>query len=387
MKGHLRERSPGHWAIVIDLRDPATGKRRRKWHSFQGTRRQAQIECSRLITESRGGAYVDPGRVTVAEYLTRWLDHMGTQVSPRSRESYGETVEHNIVPLIGNIILAKLRPAAIAQMYSTALESGRRHRQGGLSPRSVHLMHRILSQALKQAVRWQLLAHNPCDAVSPPRVERKQMAVMDVDNTIELLEAARPKPLFMPILLGAFCGLRRGEVAALRWRHVDLEVGRLSIVMSLEETRAGVRVKPPKSGRSRTVALPALAVEELRRHRLKQAEELLRLGVRQTDDTNVCLQKSYEPWVPSNLTSAFYKFIRASGLPLVRLHDLRHSHATHLLGENVHPKIVQERLGHANITTTMDLYSHVMPGMQEDAAIRVDAALRAAIGKREKPDR
>ena len=171
------------------------------------------------------------------------------------------------------------------------------------------------------------------------------------------------------------------------WRHVDIEVGRLSIVASLEETAAGVRLKPPKSGRSRTVALPALAVEELRRHRLKQAGELLALGVRQSEDTNVCLQKNYERWLPSNLTSAFYKFIRAKGLPQVRLHDLRHSHATHLLAANVHPKIVQERLGHANIATTIDLYSHVMPGMQEDAAIRVDAALRAAIGKREKSKR
>ena len=174
-------------------------------------------------------------------------------------------------------------------------------------------MHRILSHALKQAVRWQLLANNPCDAVSPPRVERKQMAVMDVDGTIEMIEAARPTPLFIPIVLGVFCGLRRGEAAAICWRHVDLEAGRLSIVVSLEETAAGVRLKPPKSGRSRTVALPALAVEELRRHRLRQAEELLRLGVRQSEDTNVCLQKNYERWVPSNLTSAFYKFIRAQG--------------------------------------------------------------------------
>jgi integrase len=248
-------------------------------------------------------------------------------------------------------------------------------------------MHRILSHALKQAVRWQLLANNPCDAVSPPRVERKQMAVMNIDGTIELIEAARSTPLFIPIVLGVFCGLRRGESAAMCWRHVDIEAGRLSIVASLEETAAGVRLKPPKSGRSRTVALPALAVEELRRHRLKQAEELLALGVRQSEDTNVCLQKNYERWLPSNLTSAFYKFIRAKGLPRVRLHDLRHSHATHLLAANVHPKIVQERLGHANIATTIDLYSHVMPGMQEDAAIRVDAALRAAIGKREKSKR
>ena len=172
------------------------------------------------------------------------------------------------------------------------------------------------------------------------------------------------------------------------WRHVDIEVGRLSIVASLEETAAGVRLKPPKSGRSRTVALPALAVEELQRHRLKQAGELLALGVRQSEDTNVCLQKNYERWLPSNLTSAFYNSYGERDFRESVCRDLRHSHATHLLAANVPSKdIVQERLGHANIATTIDLYSHVMPGMQEDAAIRVDAALRAAIGKREKSKR
>jgi integrase len=205
------------------------------------------------------------------------------------------------------------------------------------------------------------------------------MRVLDADATAALIEAARPRSMFMPILLGVMCGLRRGEAAALKWRDVDFDAARLRIVASAEQTSQGVRLKPPKSGRSRVVAIPALVVEELRRHRLKQAEELLSLGVRQSDDSHVCLQPNYEPWAPRNLSSAFIKFIKSTGLPRVRLHDLRHSHATHLLAANVHPKIVQERLGHANIATTMDLYTHVMPGMQE--ASRVDAALRIALGK------
>jgi integrase len=381
MKGHIRERSPGHWAIVIDIRDPASGKRKRRWHSFKGTKREAQVECARLITEREGGAYIDPTRVTVAAFLHRWLGHMATQVSPRSHENYGAVINTNIVPLIGNVVLSKLRPDAIAAMYTTALATGRRT-GGGLSPRSVCMMHRVLAAALKQAVKWQLLAQNPCDAVSPPRVERKQMKVLDADGTAAIIEAARPKALFMPILLGALCGLRRGELAALRWRNIDLDAGQISVVASLEQTNSGVRFKPPKSGRARTVALPSLAIEELRRHRVKQAEELLRIGIRLSEETHVCLQPNYEPWAPRNLSSAFIKFIKASGLRRVRLHDLRHSHATHLLMANVHPKIVQERLGHANIATTMDLYTHVMPGMQDEAASRVDAALRAAINKR-----
>jgi integrase len=372
VKGHIRERSPGHWAIVIDARDAQSGHRKRKWHSFRGTKREAQTECSRLITEMARGTYLEPSNTTVAAFLDHWLAHKRTQISPRTFECYGEVVR-NIAPAIGNATLPKLQPAIIAQMYATVLKR--------LSPRSVHMMHRLLSQALKQAVKWQLLASNPCDGVAPPRVERKQMRVLDADGTAALIEAARLRAMFAPILLGVMCGLRRGETAALKWRDVDFDTVRLRIVASAEQTKQGVRLKPPKSGRSRVVAMPALVVEELRRHRLKQAEELLSLGVRQSDDSYVCLQPNYEPWAPRNLSSAFIKFIKSANLPRVRLHDLRHSHATHLLAANVHPKIVQERLGHANIATTMDLYTHVMPGMQDEAASRVDAALRIALGK------
>ena len=383
MKGHIRERSPGRWAIVIDIRDDE-GKRRRKWHSFRGTKREAQVECSRLITEARGGAFVDPGRITVAEYLDRWLEHMRSQVSPRTHECYGETISAHLKPALGGIRLSKVRSADIAKAYADALESGRRSREGGLSPRSVVMMHRTLHQALKQAVRWNLMTNNPAAAVRPPRVERKQMQVLDTNNTVALIEAARSSVLLMPVVLNVLVGLRRGEVAALRWRSVDLERGQLAVVASIEQTKLGTREKPPKSGRARTVALPALAVEELRRHRVQQAQDMLRLGVRVTDDTHVCLTEAGEPWRPRSITHRFIKFIQASELPRVRLHDLRHSHATHLLAANVHPKVVQERLGHADISTTMNLYSHVMPGMQEDAAARIDDALRAAMSRRRK---
>ena len=178
MRGHIRERSPGHWAIILDARDPQTGRRKRRWHSFKGTKRQAQVECSRLITEAQGGAFIDPGRVTVGDYLDRWLDHMATLVSPRTHECYSETISACLGPALGNIRLGKLRSAEIAKVYADALQSGRRHRAGGLSPRMVQMMHRTLSQALKQAVHWKLIAINPASAVTPPRVERKQLKVL-----------------------------------------------------------------------------------------------------------------------------------------------------------------------------------------------------------------
>jgi hypothetical protein len=173
MRGSIRERSPGHYALIIDLRDPATGNRKRKWHSFKGTKRAAQIECARLISELQGGGYLEPSKVTLAQFLDRWLSHIKSQVSPRSHERYAEIVHTHIVPLLGAVPLRKLRADQVSEFYTKALASGRRDGKGGLSPRTVHHIHRILKQALSQAVRWQTLARNPAD-VDPPRVERNR---------------------------------------------------------------------------------------------------------------------------------------------------------------------------------------------------------------------
>jgi integrase len=385
VKGHLKERSPGHWAIVIDITDPGTGKRRRKWHSFAGNKRQAQAECARLITEHRAGRVnVAPTRITVADFLNRWLAHMQSQVGPKSHESYDVIIRSNIVPLIGNVSLAKLHPAMISEAYAKALKSGRRDGKGGLSPKTVSHMHGILRHALAQAVKWDLLGRNPADAVEPPKIERKQMTALDADATAALIEAARGTILFIPILLGALCGIRRGEITALRWKAVDFETGRLSVVVSTEQTMKGTREKPPKNGKGRSVTMPSLVVEELRQHRLKEAERLLGYGVRLTDDHHVVTHEDAQPMQPASLSNAFRLFVGRRNVPKIRLHDLRHTHATQLLRDGVHPKIAQERLGHSSIAITLDLYSHVLPGMQDEAAQRVDTALRAALERNKK---
>jgi integrase len=385
MKGSLIERGPGRWAIILDAHDPKTGKRRRRWHTFHGTKREAQIERARLIAGRADGTYIDPTRITVAAFLDRWLEHMRGQVSPRSHERYAELARKNIVPLLGTVALVKLQPAMISQAYAKALASGRRDGQGGLSPRTVTHMHRVLRQALQQAIGWQMLARNPADLVKPPRIERQQMRTLDADGTIELIEAARDTNLFMPIALAVLCGLRRGEVVALRWRSIDLERGQLSVVASAEQTEEGVREKETKTGKSRTVALPALLMDELRAHRHRQAQELLKLGVRLTDEHHVVTREDGEPLQPRSLTHAFGKFLARRGLQQIRLHDLRHTHATHMLAAGVHPKIAQERLGHSSVSVTIDLYSHVLPGMQAEAVNRVDAVLRDALNRRAVP--
>jgi integrase len=383
MKGHLKERSPGHWAIILDVPDPRTGKRRRKWHSFKGTKRQAQIESARLISIVQDGNYLEPSKTTLATYLARWLDHVRSQVTPKSHERYSGIVNQNIIPALGSVHLPKLKPAQISATYAAALANGRRDGTGGLAPRTVGHMHRVLKQALGQAVRWELLTRNPADAVDPPRVDWKPMQTYDLPQTAELIEAVRNTPLLIPTLLAVLCGLRRGEICALRWRNVDLVTGQISVVESLEQTKAGLRFKSPKSGKGRTVALSLTVVDELRSHRVKRAQELLRLGAGLSDDDLVISHADGSAVAPIYISQHWARAIRTTQLAHLRFHDLRHAHATHLLANGVHPKVASERLGHSKVGITLDLYSHVIPGMQEDAALMVDAALKSAMQKRE----
>jgi integrase len=381
MKGHVRERpeGSGNWYAVVDIRDPSTGKRRRKWHSLNASgKRQAQVECAGIISAIDGGIYLEPDKTTLAQFLTRWLKHIKANVSPRTHERYSEIANKNISALIGASILTTLKPVQISAAYAEALERGRRDGKGGLSPRTVHHIHRVLKQALAQAVKWQILIRNPVDAVDPPKVERHRMTTYNMLQTAALLDAVRGTRLFVPTMLAVLCGLRRGEVAALRWRSVDLANAQLAVVESAEQMNGSVRLKETKSGRARTVALSATVVEELKAHRLQQAQDMLKLGIRVTDDGFVAALEDGSLMQPTFITHEWVRFISGTALPRIRFHDLRHAHATHMLASGIHPKVASERLGHSKVGITLDLYSHVMPGMQEDAVSKMDAALKAA---------
>ena len=385
MKGHVRERGAGHCYAVVDVRDPTTGERKRKWHSLPDCKgkRDAQTACARLISDMKAGAYVEPSKITLKEFLERWLLHIKPNVSPRTRERYQQIAMKNIAPQLGAKILSKLQPIDISEAYAKAIDSGRRDGKGGLSPRTVHHMHGVLFSALNQAERWKLIVRNSAALLEKrdrPKIDRKAVRTIDASSTAAVFDAARERRLFIPLVMASLCGLHRGEITALRWRSVDLDGGQLAVIASTEQTDAGaVREKEAKSGRARTVALPAMAVEELRRWRVVQAEELLRMGIRADDDRHVVTQADGEPLQPRSLTHVVSEFLKEWK---VTLHGLRHSHASHMLASNIHPKVVQERLGHSSIAITMDIYSHLMPNMQGEAAAAVDVAMRAAINKR-----
>jgi integrase len=380
--GHIRQRSPDSWELRYSG-GIKHGKRRVITTTVRGSRRDAEKELRRLLRTIDTGEHVDPTRMTVGHWMGAWLITVKDEVAPRTHERYSEIVANFLVPELGAIPIGRLAPAHIQTAYSKWSTAGRRDgKAGGLSPRTRRHIHRILSAALVRAVAQQIIARNPTDVFRKrlPKIEPKPMRTLSLEQSARLLEAVGHTRIYWPAMLAIATGMRRGEIFALRWKHVDLDRGSLSVMQSLEQTRGGgLRFKSPKSDRTRVITLPAFAIEELRRLRRLQAEELLSVGVRQSGETLVCARADGEPLQPQSLTHQFTRLIsRIPDIPRVRFHDLRHSHATQLLLAGVHPKVAQERLGHASITTTIDLYSHVTETMQTDAAARLDQAWRNA---------
>lgn len=380
MKGHLRKRGDRSWAVVLELGRGADGKRRQKWHTVHGTRKHAERELTRLVNDLNTGGYVEPSTMLVRDYLELWLGRVEPQVAAKTFERYGDIVRGHLVPSLGQHLLSKLQPVHIQQSYADALRDGRKNGKGGLSTQTVLHHHRVLRKALHQAVRLQLLARNPADAVDPPRPARREMMALDEAQTGALLQLAEGTPLHLPVLLAVTTGMRRGEVLALRWEDMDLERGVARVRRSLQQTRDGLSFKEPKTAKSRRqVDLPSIAVDALRARRVEQAKHRLRLGPAYDDGGLICSLADGAPVRPNSVTSTFKALARRAGVPALRFHDLRHGHATHLLRHSVHPKIVSERLGHSTIGITLDTYSHMLPGTQREAAHLLDTALRAAI--------
>jgi len=376
MKGHIRERSPGHWAIVIDVRDPATGKRKRRWHSFAGTKRQAQVECARLISEAQSGVAVDPSRATLEAYLDRFQsDWVAVHVSARTGERYRQLLDH-VRRHLGNRQIQKLRPADLAALYATLSRSG-------MAPRTINHVHSVVFQALKQAKAWGIIRDNVAETVKPPPVPEQELPILQPDRACELLEALRGHPFYLIAALALATGMRRNEILALRWQDVDLDTGRLRVELSLEETRAhGIRFKAPKTRNGRrTISLPAHIVAELRAHWRQQQEHRLAFGMGKAPPDSPVLATLDGCWQsPNAITKSWPRAMAAVGVPGVTLHSLRHTHASMLIASGMDVLTISRRLGHGSPTITLRVYGHLIHGTDDRAAQIMEAAFGGANG-------
>jgi integrase len=360
------------WSLVLDVGpDPATGKRRQKWKGGFRTRKAAEAALRELSASVDAGRFVERSTKTVGEYLDEWIDVVRPRLRPTTWNSYRQSVAH-IKGRIGAVPLQSLAPLEVENLYKQLLAT--RGRNGRLlSPKTVRGIHVVLRKALADAERLGLVVRNAAAAAKPPVPAKYEHTTWTAEQLARFLDSIQGERLAAAFVLLATTGMRRGEALGLRWGDVDLAVGRLSIVQTITTVRDKMVMSPPKTARSRrSVSLDSVTVAALRDHRRRQNEERLRVGEAWSNTSDLVFTNEVgEPVHPSAFSYSFESFVRHSGVPKIRLHDLRHTYATVALAAGVHPKIVSERLGHATIAVTLDLYSHVTPAIDAEAAALV----------------
>jgi integrase len=356
-EGSIYRRKDGRWVAEITLEDgsrkPLYGK----------TRKEVADKLTTALQEQKQGILATGPQQKLKDYLEHWLENVHKPtVRLSTYQRYRTTLDRHILPELGHIPLQKLTPQHVQKFYASKL-------QEGLSPNTIRLIHGTLHKALKNAVRWNLVPRNICDAVSPPkRTTRREMHVLTIEQAQQLLETAIGHRLEALLTVAVATGMRRGELLALRWQDINFETSSLYICRSVSRlTGHGFVESEPKTAASRRkITLPQFALEALRVHRTRQLEARLKAGER-WEDRDLVFPNIWGGFLSTNrLFSSFIALLKDAGLPHVRFHDLRHSAATILLVMGAHPKVVQELLGHSRIAMTLDIYSHVLPSMQEE---------------------
>lgn len=380
MQGHIRKRihttkdgsQTVNWYVVVDLGRDQAGKRRQKWHGGFRTRKQAEVARAKIVGELHAGTYSEPIRLTLSEWvIEQWLPTVKSQLKPSTFDSYRRNIELHVLPRIGGRRLSDLTPPTLNGVYGDLIESGRLSGKGGLSAKTVRYIHTILHKALADAVDAGFVATNVAERAKPPRpraaapTELRYWTPEELRSFLDLIAGQRMEAAWH---VAAMTGMRRGEVLGLRWRDIDLDAARIHVRQALVSVAYKLIMSTPKTHQARVIDLDAGTVEQLHRHRFRQLAERSKWGDEYDDADLVFCKENGTPLHPQTFTQAFERLVTRSGLPKIRLHDLRHTHATIALRAGVPVKVISERLGHETPAFTMTQYAHVIPGMQAVAA-------------------
>ncbi len=383
MKGGTRKRGAG-WEYLYREPDPMTGGRGRL-RSKAGfpTKASAEAALRQVLATIDTHSYVSPKALTLAEYLeAQWLPAVAPTLRPATHYSYGRNMRLHVLPALGGVQLQALTPNALNLLYAQLLSGGRLDVKGRgrpLAPKTVRYIHDILSRALQDAFRWQLVSRNVGKLAIPPRpkfTSRPELVTWspaELQAFLRLIAGHRNAAAYLTLVT---TGARRGEILGLAWTDVDLTGGKLHVRRSLVCVTHAPQYSSTKTSKSRrTIALDPATVAALRTHRANQAVEKLAAGVDYNDHGLVFCGPTGGPVHPERFSRTFEQTVKLNHLRRIRLHDLRHTWASLALQAGIHPKIVSERLGHANITITLDIYSHVLPSMHSEAANAVAAQI------------
>jgi integrase len=377
MRGNITRRGKSSWRLKYDV---GVGYQRQiAYVTVRGTRKQAEAELAKRLSALAEGRDVAPTVETVESYARQWLANIApAERSPLTVERYSSIIRAHIIPRLGPIPLQALDGKAIDGFYAHCRTKGRRD-GAGLASGTLQSVHRLLSQLLRSAVRAKKLARSPIDDVQTrPKPKRKKIDVLDESELATLLAHLKGHWLYMPTLLAAYTGMRRGEVLGLRWRDIDFDKGTLQVAQTMELVGGKVRVTAPKTDRSsRTINLSASLLPELTEHRKDQAALRLKLGLGKPD--LVFTSPDGKAIHPVAFCNAFTHKTRATGLK-TKFHALRHLHITYLLKSGVPVHVVSARAGHSRASITLDAYSHLLGDEDELAAKQADEILRRALG-------
>jgi integrase len=372
MTGHIRRRGKQSWELKFDAgADPVTGRRRVRYASFKGSKREAEIELARLISENAAGAGIDPSKATVAEFIERWhRDWASIHVGPKSLERYREVLRLYVTPHVGAVRLQKLRPVHLNELYAKLLRSGG-HNGRPLSAATVGYTHRVLHRLLGHAGTWGVVAQNVAALVKPPPVPDSEITILteeQIGAVLRHLDGRTLRPI-VSFLIGT--GARRGEALALRWKDVDFGKGIVRIERSLEQTKGkgALRFKSPKTKHGRrNVAISTWLLAELRGHRTRQQKKRLALGLgRAPEDSLIFARWDGSARAPHGLSQKFAQAMAALKIRCT-LHGLRHTHVSQLIAAGLDVLTISRRIGHASPAITLDVYGHLFSNTDARAA-------------------
>ena len=375
MRGHIRKKGEHSWQITLDTGTGPDGKRHRYFETVHGRKTDAQKRLSELLVNLEKGICTPPGRLTVGEHLHNWLaGYVKSNCSQRTLDGYQSIMETHLIPILGHIQLKHLHPQTIQGYYGKACER--------LSSRTVHHHHRVLSQALKWAVKQGYLGRNPCELADAPSPGKRLMRTLTPPEVEVLLDAAKDSYYYPVIYTAVSSGLREAELLGLIWRSIDLDYLSISVSQVLYKRRGVCEFKEPKTSHSRRrVAMTPKLASFLREYRAEREQLYRELGKELTLDDLVFTSVDLKPLNPSVLTHAFSRIAKQAGLNGTRFHDLRHTFASLMFLRGAKPKVISEALGHSSVAFTMDVYSHIIEGMQSDAMALLDEVLPAGVNK------
>ena len=375
MKGSInKNKKTGKWDFIVDIgKDSFTGKRKQKRKRGYDSKEEAEKALTKLLNELNEGRVIEVTNMYFDEFFDIWLEERKLTVEKSTFNNNVTFYNLYIKPKIGGLRLKNISPLILQRFVNELVLSKK------LSSGTIHKIFDILKVVFKKAIKLKLLSDNPAQQVELPKIRKNEINVWGIDEVNTFLQKCkdvkRPSKYYTAYLIAILTGMRQGEILGLRWKDIDYDKGLIFIRQTLSHDGKEIKIGAKTVSGVRTIHISKMLIDQLKEEKQRIEKQKLKLGNSYEDNDLVVCTREGKPIIATNLVKAFKKDVKKVGLPIIRWHDLRHTHATMLIERNVNPKIIQERLGHSRIGVTLDIYSHVLPSMQREAVTQLDSVI------------